>query len=318
VVYILAASHSGSTLLALLLNGHPQLCSVGELKVNSLGEVTRYRCSCGRLILACPFWNGVTEDVRRAGVEFSVERPHTDFADVPSVVARRLLRPLQRGRAVEAVRDALLRAVPDWHDHLLGTQRANVALMRAVLARAGKTFIVDSSKVGGRLKYLLRNTDLDVRVVRLVRDGRAVALTYVDPARFADASRPDLRGGGSGGNRTSERLDMAAASREWRRSQEEADTVLRGLHASRWTLVRYEDLCRNPRAELGRVFSFLCVADVPVTLRAAEHHVVGNGMRLDDTREVRLDERWREVLSASELDTFERVAGATNRRLGYS
>jgi hypothetical protein len=318
VVYLLAASHSGSTLLALLLNGHAELCSVGELKVNSLGDVSRYRCSCGRLILTCPFWDGVTGDLNGAGVGFSIERPGTDFSAFSSPTARRLLRPLHRGRAFETLRDVALSLSPAWRRHLGRTQENNVALMRAVLARSGKRAIVDSSKIGLRLKYLLRNASLDVRVVRLVRDGRAVALTYMDPAVFADSTRPELRGGGAGGTRESERLDMAAAAREWRRSQEEADAVLRGVDRSRWVQLRYEDLCRDPESELRRVFSFLDVAsEVKIVLRGSEHHVIGNGMRLDDSREVRLDERWREALSPADLSIFEHVAGETNRRLGY-
>ena len=318
VVYLLAASHSGSTLLALLLNGHPELCSVGELKVNSLGDVSRYRCSCGRLILTCPFWDGVTRDLHGAGVDFSIERPGTDFSALPSAAARRLLKPLHRGRVFEALRDAALSLSPAWRRHLPRTQENNVALMRAVLVRSGKRAIVDSSKIGLRLKYLLRNPTLDAKVVRLVRDGRAVAQTYMDPAVFADSTRPELRGGGTGGTRESERLSMAEAAREWRRSQEEADTVLRGIDRSRWIQLRYEDLCRDTEGELRRVFSFLGVAsDEKITLRGSEHHVVGNGMRLDDSREVRLDERWRDSLSPTDLSTFERVAGETNRRLGY-
>jgi hypothetical protein len=40
--------------------------------------------------------------------------------------------------------------------------------------------LVDSSKVGIRLKYLLRIPEIDIRVIRVIRDGRAVALTYTD------------------------------------------------------------------------------------------------------------------------------------------
>jgi hypothetical protein len=45
--------------------------------------------------------------------------------------------------------------------------------------------------------------------------------------------------------------------------------------------------------------------------------VIGNGMRLDATREVRLDERWKTALDPEALGTFEAVAGDLNRRLGY-
>ena len=41
LVYILAASHSGSTLLAMLLSTHPEICTVGELKATNLGDPHR-------------------------------------------------------------------------------------------------------------------------------------------------------------------------------------------------------------------------------------------------------------------------------------
>jgi hypothetical protein len=46
--------------------------------------------------------------------------------------------------------------------------------------------------------------------------------------------------------------------------------------------------------------------------------VLGNGMRLDTTSAVRLDDRWRQALDADALRAFDAVAGDLNRRLGYA
>jgi sulfotransferase family protein len=319
VLYILAASHSGSTLLAMLLNTHPAICTGGELKATSLGDPDRYRCSCLVPIRTCAFWAAVTADVERQGLAFDVTRGETDVRSVDSSYARWLLRPLHRRGAMEQARDFALGLSRRWKFHLERAQKIDAALTRAICSRTGKRVIVDSSKIGIRLKYLLQNPALDVRVIRLVRDGRAVALTYTDPARFADASNPGLRGGGMGADRDGERLDMAAAAREWRRSNEEADAVLDGLDRSRWIELRYEELCLDTDRALERLFAFAGVDPTcprPL-LRAAEHHVLGNGMRLDGTSRVRLDERWRDVLTADQRAVFDRVAGAMNRRFGY-
>jgi hypothetical protein len=319
LVYILAASHSGSTLLALLLGSHPEVCTVGELKANSLGDVSRYRCSCGAAIKECPFWTGLAADMRAQGLAFDLERPGTDYAAVPGAWARRLLRPLHRGPGLERLRDGLLRWAPGWDAHLARAQRANAALARAVLARTRRRVIVDSSKIGVRLKFLLRNPAFDVKVLRLVRDGRGVALSYMDPARYADAAQGALRGGGMGGSRDAERLPLAAAAHEWRRSQEEAAALLGGLEPGRFTQLRYEELCADTPAVLRRLFAFVGVDPAArFGLRETEHHVIGNGMRLDPGHEVKLDERWREALGPAELRVFDRVAGDLNRRLGYS
>lgn len=320
LVYLLAASHSGSTLLAMLLGSHPEICTVGELKATSLGDVDKYRCSCGARIKECSFWAGVAEDMGRRGFAFDVADAGTDLRSGANGYVRWLLRPLHRGPVLERVRDVGLALSPAWRSELVQIQARNAALAECICARTGRRVLVDSSKVGLRLKYLLRNPALDVKVIRLIRDGRAVALTYLDPETFADASNPCLRNGGSGGDRQSERLSMSDAAREWRRSNEEAEELLNGLDPSRWRELRYEDLCRRPDATLQKLLTFLEVEprDTSAHFKLGEHHVLGNGMRLDTNREIRCDECWRSALDARDLETFDAVAGEMNRRLGYN
>lgn len=319
LVYILAASHSGSTLLAILLGSHPEICTVGELKAASMGDVDRYLCSCRARIKECPFWSAVSGDMAERGFDFDIADAGTDLVSGAGPYLRRLLRPLHRGPVLEFVRDAALGLSPGWRSRLSRFQERNSALAETVCARTGKEVIVDSSKVGVRLKYLLRNPALDVKIVRLIRDGRGVALAYVDPARFADARDPGLRGGGMGADREDERLGIADAAMEWRRSNEEADAILEGLDPARWRNVRYEDLCADPGTTLRSLFAFLGV-DPGIGVEQLDFeglHLIGNGMRMDFPRRIRLDERWREALGPRDLRAFGSAAGSLNRRLGY-
>lgn len=319
LVYLLAASHSGSTLLAMLLGSHPEICTVGEIKMTSLGDIDRYRCSCGSLIKQCPFWNGIRRDMADLGFAFDITNPGTDIRTEASPFVLTLLRPLHRGPLLEMLRDIALGFSPSWRQAISQISTRNLALMRCVIGRTGKKVVVDSSKIGLRLKYLLKNPGIDIKIIRLVRDGRGVALTYVDPAKFADANSPNLRAGGMGGKRTGKVLSMAEASHEWLRSNEEADALLDGLDKSLFTVIRYEDLCRNPEKTLNYLFNFIEVdSSKPVSdFRSVEHHVVGNGMRLDSTNKISLDERWKTALSPDDFDIFDKIAGSMNRRLGY-
>lgn len=319
LVYILAASHSGSTLLAMLLGSHPEVCTIGEIKATSLGDPEQYRCSCRQKIKKCPFWNGISGEMAKRGFKFDITNAGTDIRSGASPYVLKLIKPLHRGPFTEMLRDVALALSPAWNSGLSKIQRLNEALVKCVLDYTGKKVIVDSSKIGIRLKYLLRNPKLDVKVLRLIRDGRGVTLTYVDPERFADASDPSLRGGGMGGSREKERLSMQRAALEWRRSNEEAEAILQTLNASQWMEVRYEDLCSKPDETLKKIFAFIGVDPDLATkdFRSVDHHVVGNGMRLDSTSEIRLDERWKTVLNNEQLKDFDIVAGDISRRLGY-
>ncbi len=303
----------------MLLGSHPDICTVGELKLTSMGDLDKYRCSCRLPIRKCPFWEGIRNDMERKGFPFDIAEPRTDYRSIGAPYVRKLMAPLHRGRIVETVRDVALGLSPAWRKGFPIVQARNVALMECIRDRSGSSVIVDSSKVGLRLKYLLRNDGLDVKVIRLIRDGRGVALSYVDPANLADARNPSLRAGGMAGSFKEEPRAMGIGAMEWRRSNEEAEALLKTLDPSRWTEVRYEDYCRTPQESIRRLFTFLGVDASLETFdfRSVEMHVVGNGMRLDDSSTIRLDERWHESMSEKDGATFEAVAGDLNRSLGY-
>ncbi len=257
--------------------------------------------------------------MRKSGIDFHLEKFATRFSMPDSRIATRLLGPLYRGLALESLRDVGLRLFTHWPSRIPEIIRVNEVLVEVILEYYHARLFVDKGNRALRLKYLLRIPSFNIKVIRLIRDGRGVALTYMDPACFADAEDPSMRGGGGGGQREKERLSMAQAAHQWRRCNEEAENILYRLDKSQWIEVRYEDLCKDTENTLGRVFEFLGLeSDKRIReFRMVEHHVVGNGMRLDTTSEIQLDERWRDELSEHDLRVFEDVAGEMNRRYGY-
>jgi hypothetical protein len=255
----------------------------------------------------------------KRGIDFSLENADTNFSKVGSRYADYLLSPLVRGWGMEIVRDIALGLSPTWRNRYSEIEKRNRVLISLIMELTGAKVIVDSSKLGLRLKYLLKMKDYDIKVIRLIRDGRAVAMTYTDPAEYADASRVDYRDGGCGGNRSHEKKTIKAAAREWRRCNEEAELILSRLEPQKWFEVRYEALCRSTEETLRRIFSFIGVPPMNVMdrYRKKELHILGNGMRLDDSNAVYLDERWKSVLTESDLSIFENEAGKLNRKYGY-
>ena len=297
LVYIMAATHSGSTVLAMHLARHPQICTVGELSGTPYRAKPGYRCSCGEELVRCSFWHDVSAAMARRGFAYSATTDETDMRNAPSRYARRLLRPMCRGPLLELARDAALQLSPAARTHLRRSLRLKTALAESVLECTGDAVLVDSSKLGVQLKYDLRNPRFDVKVIWLVRDGRGVALSL-------------MRNHG---------MTMREAAYEWRRFYEEASVIARRLKRSQWVQVRYEAFCAEPERTLGELWRFTGVPpEAPDRAARTDFHVLGHSTRLNRFASVKLNEKWRTELSAADLRCFEAVAGRQNRKLGYS
>lgn len=318
LIYLAAASHSGSTMTAMLLGAHPDLCSVGELKSVHLGDKDSYLCSCKTLVSECDFWQGVSEKMAKRGQDFCISTAGMDIRTGATPYETRLFKPLVRAPFMELIRDSLLLLSPTWRRQLPKLQQRNADYVSAIAEQAGVKAVVDSSKIGIRLKYLLKNKDLDIKVIWVVRDGRGVSLAYKNPSEYADAKDPKFRGGGSGQTQESGR-GVESGAHEWIRCNQETQVILNTMNKDKWVKVHYEDICNNTEETLDKLFEFIGVDSSKKRLdfKTVEHHVVGNGMRLDDCDAIKLDERWKDKLNDTDLKQFYRVAGEYHKSLGY-
>ena len=137
VIFIAGLSHSGSTLLDLMLNAHQDVTSVGELK--HLGRFARLQkrrpCACGAsTIWSCRFWARVNE-----------------------------LTVAAAGRTIADLN------VEDY-EHVERFNSDNTILFNSIRAVARTKFIVDSSKHLRRLELLIQNEALEVFPIFLIRD----------------------------------------------------------------------------------------------------------------------------------------------------
>jgi hypothetical protein len=299
VVYITSASFSGSTLLTFLLNTHPKIATIGEMKGDSM-DVERYRCSCREPIGRCQFWQRLVARIRQHGVPFDLSDvwSQSGFRIREAALANRIVRHRHRSRLLELCRDAFTALSPACRRAFPRIVRTNTIFVQAVTELTGRSIFVDCSKDAVRLKYLRRIPSFRTKVIYMVRDGRGVMHSSMQHFNMS----PGL------------------AAREWLTAQREIACALRAVAQSSQLLIRYEDLCTNPTAVMARVFRFVGVSpeDAALDFRAVEHHILGNAMRLNDRSEIRLDVRWLDDLSPGELAVFEHIGGRWNRKLGYS
>jgi Sulfotransferase family len=298
LLYITSASYSGSTLLTFLLAAHQDIATVGELKATAMGDIEQYRCSCGTLIRECAFWALVASEMRRRGMAFDVASFGTHFqSHSGNGFGGKLFTARVRGPLLEAARSMALR-LPDFSSRLHEIVERNQALIDVVCGVRNAPVFLDGSKDAIRLKFLLEAGRWDLKVVHLTRDGRGACNSFM---RI---------------NATS----MEPAALEWRRTNEECERLARRMPAGSWLRLRYEDLCAEPAGALAAIYRLIGVeAPPPLSdFRSIDHHILGNAMRLRPNGRIQQDEKWRNTLSPGDLKSFEELAGALNRRYGYT
>ena len=142
LIYIAGTSHSGSTLLDLMLNAHSKIISGGELAM--LNRQLRPRkskkrlyvpCSCGAPSLHdCSYWKDV--DLHSRSIS-GKSLPELDMSDMT---------------------------------HTNPEGAATAVLLKAMAAAANQEIVLDSSKLPRRLAHLLTFKEFEVHPIHLIRE----------------------------------------------------------------------------------------------------------------------------------------------------
>jgi hypothetical protein len=298
-IFIAALSYSGSTLLSFLLSTHPQIATIGEMTgVIASEDIDEYRCSCGERIRECSFWQTLTTRMEEKGFEFEVEDFCTRYELGAHPWVRRLRTGSLRNSQLEVIRGSVFRLWPGYNEQLTRIGARNQALVESVLETTGKTVFLDASKHHMQIRYHLKYTALDLKVIHMVRDARGV----VNSALKYNSNLPTRK-----------------AAQRWVRGNENIERQLRALPEDRCLRIRYEDLCRKTPQTLERLHRF-CGVEPDLfagDFRSLPHHIVGNKMRLSDSSEIKLDERWKVILTDQQLSEVAEVAGTLQGVYGY-
>lgn len=321
IVYIAGLGHSGSTIFDLALGGHSAIAGLGEvhrLSIASGRDDSPMRCSCDHPVGLCSFWVKVALELgarssRRRDVDTTLAALSTTDPQLallrgdgvyPEHGQDTTCRPtVDRALAIVGSR-RLLKAASRWSSSAR-TASANAVnsyeVFDAVRRAHRVAVILDATKTPSRLKGLLmeRPQDVDLRVIYIVRDGRAVC-----------ASRMRREG-----------VPMAQSVATWKAEHRRHRLARLTISSNRLTTVRYEEFATHPERVLAGVCAWLGVPfeEGMLDLNGERHSIGGNPVRFDSSRlsDVRLDERWRHELSAEDLRTFSDHGTTLNRRLGY-
>jgi hypothetical protein len=299
-VYIMGHGYSGSTLLTFLLGAHPQIATIGELYIAPRSKTSpeEFLCSCKTPIRDCSFWQQVTRGMEERGHGFDVWDSDLEFRAPGGGVSDVILRAVQRGRLLETAREVGLRTVPAARRELHRLLRRHEDLVQVISRIKGAGTFLDSSKRPERAVYMQRIPAFDMKVIHLVRDGRAVSWS----------SMKNLG------------ITAAEAADSWVADNSASELAKSHFAADRWLTLRHEDVCARPDETLQKVYEFIGVPaqDGVRDFRSVEQHIIGNRMRLSNTSEIRLDERWKQALTPEQMAMIEGRVGPLNRRYGYA
>ena len=281
ILYLAASAYSGTTLLSLLLDSHPDCCTVGHTVGWRYGPDERFACSCGQALEECPFFRHVAARFAEQRVSFDFRNFGTDYRLSENERVNRVLTgnlPGLRSSALERARDRFVRLVPDWRRRLDGQDRANEIFIRAALDWKSARIYVDNSQNPHRLRHLRRLNPYRLQALHLLRDPRGVALS----------------------DRKSHNWPIVLGVRTWLKHQGAIARLIGETDG--WHQLTYEDLCDDPTRALGELHRFLGVTPQAVAgeIRPQAHHVLGNTMRLAPSA-IAKDQRWRDELSRSEI-----------------
>ncbi|MDX6477206.1 MAG: hypothetical protein QOH95_2717 [Gaiellaceae bacterium] len=295
VLFIAGWGRSGSTILDNVLGQVDGFFSAGELLfLWRRGLIEGRLCGCGRPVRDCEVWTRVLRGAFPDGVD-----------------AHELLRLEGNSARTRHLPLHIANRKPGGEDYRLHLG----ALYASIESETGCRVIVDSSKSPAYGRVLASVPGLDVRVVQLVRDPRAVAYSWVRKKQQRDDPR----------RVRSMRTHGPAMSSLYWNLLNEATRVMWTSDAGKRLLVRYEDFVAHPQETVDEIVGFAgeTAAALPWTgdrelALDPTHTVSGNPSRFDHgTVALRADVEWQRAMQPSHRRVVDAVTRPFRGRYGY-
>ena len=269
--FIVGCGRSGTTMLRAMLDSHPDIAVPAETKFIARMGASRHRYE------------------RTGG--FAIEPFIEDMYRLTALEARWDL--------PRDVTSAALAAEPP-QDYPDAVRRVFATMAR----RRGKPRYGNKTPIHVMTIPMLAELFPEARFVHLIRDGRDVAMSYMD-TEFGPNS-------------------VIGGALHWKRHVRKGRVAGARLGSGRYYELRYEDLVDDPELELRSLCSFLDLeyqdsmlayythaGDVLEGIKLPQYH---SGLKLPPTRRMR---DWRTAMGGQDVARFEAIAGSLLAELSY-
>jgi hypothetical protein len=306
VLYIAGSGRCGSTLLGSALEQVDGFFSPGELmNLWDRGVIDQHPCGCGLPLESCALWSRV---VKQVGGEDSYARARA-MMKLQRTVARTRHLPLLMSKLGRR------RLAADLAPYVARLDQLYTSVQQVTGARV----IVDGSKDPAYASVLRMAPSLEVSVVHLVRDPRAVVYSWqrrkeLFPAASSGVPKVYMK-----------RHGIVKSTVYWVGFNLGIEAIRRQFPSHRYLRLSYEDFVREPVTQLRRILAFLgidhdsfsFVQDGTLIL-APNHSVSGNPSRFS-TGAVRLrqDDEWRHHMRARYKRLVTLLSWPLGIRYGY-
>jgi Sulfotransferase family len=277
VLFIGGYTRSGSTLLERVLGRADGYFASGEIRhLWREGLKENRRCGCGDPFRECKFWREVFRDAYGSMDALDVD----EVLQIKESVDRFWRIPQIRWRTITP---------PHMRTHLTAYRSLLGRLYESIGRVSGARVIIDSTKDSSHGHLLSTMASLDLDVVHLVRDSRAVAYSWqrmkYNPGSGREMDRYGLL-------RTALGWDATNSLVGWLR-----------VHAHTYTRLRYEDFVADPASATEEIygavgrFGHTPALDGGRVELTPDHTVAGNPIRFTQGAiEIRNDEEWRRAM----------------------
>jgi hypothetical protein len=285
----------------MLMAQHPDIATIGELKATAMGDPESYVCSCGSKLLDCRFWTGLISKMKARGMELDLNDFETHFTGKKRYISKILLAQI-RSPFFEYLRKIVIRFLPELKREYNKILEKNKNMVEIICDLQEKECFLDGSKDPQRLLYFISSNNWDIKVIKMIRDGRAQS--------------------NSCRRKKGNPLNFIESVREWKKTVLQIEKVCAYSKIDNVYSLKYEDLCESPDKYMNEIWDFIGLNHIrknwsEIDIQESEHHILGNNMRTKSKIFISLDEGWKTSVTEEELSAFEDIAGNLNRLLGY-
>jgi hypothetical protein len=300
VLYIAGFGRSGSTIISNLLGQLEDVFSGGELSwIWSRGILANEPCGCGKTFLECEVWKPIYEK----GL-FSL-----DTDEIKTIVATWKESIHTRRLATYMLRSSRWLSRQNVQNYLMTLEQ----LYLDIASFTGCNFIVDASKSPAYLFLLSQISSIELNIIHLIRDPRAVAFSWQRRKLRPETGRYMIQ------------LDHRYSAAVWLAQ----NFFLEVMHSKmtdsgRYHRIRYEDFVKDPDGtiqNLSRIvpgfpsegFKHSKIQPIRVT-----HSVSGNPVRFQSGGfQIRIDDEWMTSMKRSQKVIVSLITLPLLVRYGY-